>query len=116
MAATKTTAAAVATRARLNALTKLGRMFNCTPVKAEERMNRVGPRYGDKYKPYRVAFFNFIDDAITNVFSHVDNGHATIMPMHWSAVDKADASVQSNPLGRLHGSHVSYWVPNKAAA
>jgi hypothetical protein len=112
MAATKTTAAAIATRARLDAITKLGRLFKCTPQKAEERMLRPNP----KYAPYRVAFSNFVDDAISNVFAHVDNGHCTLVPMHWAAVERADANVQANPLGRLHGSNVSYWVPSKAAA
>jgi hypothetical protein len=112
MNATKTTAAAIATRARLNAITKLGRIFKCTPQKAEERMLRPNP----KYAPYRVAFSNFVDEAITNVFAHVDNGHASLLPMHWAAVESPDANVESNPLGRMHGENVCYWVPNKAAA
>jgi hypothetical protein len=62
-----------------------------------------------------VAFSNFIDEAISNVFAHVDNGHATLLPMHWAAVERADADVNSK-LGRLYGETVCYWVPSKEAA
>ena len=111
MAATKTTAAAIAVRARVDALRKLGRMFNCLPVKAEERMLRPNA----KYQPYRAAFSNFVDEAISNVFAHVDNGHCELLPMHWAA-SSVDGHVQNTPLQRLYGETVCYWVPTKAAA
>lgn len=111
MTGTKTTCAAVANRARFQAITRLGRLFKCTPQKAEERMLRPNP----KYVPYRVAFSNFIDEAITNVFAHIDNGQASLLPMHWSAVKSGDADVESK-LGRLYGEVVCYWVPKREAA
>ncbi len=113
MNAVTTTAAALGTRARADALTKMGRLFKCSPQKAAERMSRPAANYQE----YRVAFINLVDAAITNVFAHVDNGHLVIKTPHWAAfTGSPDSYVESNPLGRLQGVAVSYWAPKKDAA
>lgn len=113
MNATQTTTAALAAKVRVQALSKLGRLYKCTPDKAAERMARPKAQY----EAYRVAFANFVEEALANVFAHIGAGMLAIKPAHWSAAPNPDAYVGNMPgiPGRLHGVRVSYWMPGVAA-
>jgi hypothetical protein len=58
-----------------------------------------------------------VDEQLSNFFAHLDNGHATLIPMHWSAVNASpDSHVEHRMIGKMHGATVCYWVPSKEAA
>jgi hypothetical protein len=110
------TEANFAASARGAVLISMGRVFRCSPLKAAERMTRPG----EKYDAYRVAFVNGIDFLITQIFAHVDNGHCTLVPTHWSSLigvtekERFIASLKDDaePIG---GRIVTYWFPKEAA-
>jgi hypothetical protein len=101
----------IAAGARAQALKAMGNMFKCTPEKAAERMARPNP----KYKPYRVAFHNLVDAAITHAFKATEQANMPIAPAHWSAVIGKDAARIHATDNDGRGALVSYWAPGATA-
>lgn len=117
-----TSADQLAYNIRHRVLAKLGRMFKCSPAKAEERMQRLTA----KYAPYRVAFSNLVDEDITSIFTRMDAGvlPIAIKPAHWAAVDGSES--QRAFCAVLHGgkpgtvqngpsAQVCYWMPHSTS-